>query len=188
MKTFLKNLLQDKYKKIFIASLLIVFSLAAGIWAYYSYFGLSPALEMQLRTQFGDDFFDDFEEVPETENEVTELEEIVDKYEPLFIRLEDSAMERLEELFTAAVEDYEQQKAERTLDRFQFTNKYIQAGKMLEENIDSRFYDLLNLMEEELEKNNHPTDIITEINQTYKEAKDEKKEELFERLRNKLER
>jgi len=47
---------------------------------------------------------------------------------------------------------------------------------------------LLNVMEEELEKNNHSTDIIAETEQTYKEAKDEKKEELFERLRKKLDR
>jgi len=175
-------------KRLIIILVLITALAAGGFWFYNTYYAMNPHLEQALREQFGDQFFDDFEEVSETEadaneNNADELEDVIEKYEPLFENLEKTAMNRLEELFQSAIEEYEEQRQARTLDRFQLTNKYINAGRLLEQRVDRSFYMLLEQMESELERKDLPTDIIPEIEKTYKEAKDEKKQELFGRLR-----
>lgn len=180
-------------KRLFIAITIVIALTAGGFWFYNTYFAINPHLEQVLREQFGDHFFDDFEEVKEAdaendqgESEEYELEDVVEKYEPMFENLEKTAINRLEELFQSAVKEYEEQRQARTLDRFQLTNKYINAGRLLEERVDSSFYMLLERMESELERKDLPTDIISDIEKTYKEAKDEKKQELFGRLRDKV--
>ena len=154
--------------------------------AYYLFFSSNPTLERLLREQFGDAFFDDFNDLPELEENPVQLEDVIAKYEPLFENLENRALERLEDLFQAALEEYTAQRKSGTLNRFQFTNKYIQAGSLLEERVDASFYNLLGRMENELNRNNLPTNILQEIEETYTAAKQEKKEELFSRLREKL--
>ena len=69
-----------------------------------------------------------------------------------------------------------------TVDRFMLTNKYIQAGRMLEENVDETFYELLEEMESELNSKRYSTEILEEIETTYEQAKDNKKRELMNRL------
>jgi len=174
----------SKHKAAFIIIALLL--LTAGAFTYYFFFYANTDLEAQLREQFGDAFFDDFNDQPEPPDESDLLEDVIEKYQPRFETLEDRAIERLEELFQAALTEYEEQRRRGTLNRFQFTNKYIQAGQLLEQRVDASFYDLLGRMENELNRNELPTEIIAEVEETYIKAKQQKKEELFTRLREEL--
>lgn len=168
---------------------LFILLFVAGIMLYVLFLTLSPDYETELRSQFGNPFFDDFAlQLPADENDSAELETIIAKYEPHFISLGETAVTRLEELFEEALKDYDRQKQAKTLDRLKFSNKYIQAGRLLEKQADQAFYTLLNHMEKELKRKNLPTAIIGEIEETYAKAKEEKKKELFDRLRQKLQR
>ncbi|MDW7730599.1 MAG: hypothetical protein SCJ94_11445 [Bacillota bacterium] len=170
------------------AALIIVIALLliAGSFAYYFFFYSNILLEAQLRDQFGDAFFDDFNGQTEPPDESDLLEDVIEKYQPRFETLEDRAIERLEELFQTALAEYEEQRRRGTLNRFHFTNKYIQAGQLLEQRVDASFYDLLGRMENELNRNGLPTEILAEVEETYLTAKQQKKDELFSRLREKL--
>ncbi|MDW7740692.1 MAG: hypothetical protein SCJ97_11700, partial [Bacillota bacterium] len=99
-----------KKRSLIIIAVTLITLLTAGAYVYFTYFTLNPLLESQLRSQFGDEFFDDFAEEPEPENDSELLDDIIEKYEPHFETLENRALERLEELFTAAVEEYNQQR------------------------------------------------------------------------------
>jgi len=169
-----------------ILTLLVILLLATGALAYHLFYLSNPDLERLLREQFGDAFFDEFNDLPEPEESPARLEDIIAKYEPFFKNLENQAIERLEALFQAALEEYDEQRKRGTLNRFQFTNKYIQAGSLLERQVDASFYMLLGRMETDLIRNNLPTDILQEIEETYTNAKQLKKEELFVRAREKL--
>lgn len=111
------------------------------------------------------------------------LEAIVAAYEPKFKALQALALERLEFLFNSAADEYKRQKREGTLNRMALTNKYIQAGKLLESSVDARFYSLLGELQAELSSNGFPTAITKEIESNYKKAKTAKKLELLGRLK-----
>lgn len=147
--------------------------------------GFNPFLERQLRLQFGDAFFSDFSDLPEV-GEGDDLESIIENYEPTFEALEQKAMERLDNLLTTALDEYYQKEREGTLDRFVLTNKYIQAGRILEKNVDQTFYELLDKMEDELSRKGLPTEITDKIEKEYQDAKDDKKRELLNKLRSKV--
>ncbi len=173
-----------------LGALILVIVAGTGLWVYSHYFTLHPAVERELREQFGDAFFDEFNELeeaePEPDPEQTSPEEIVERYEHKFESLEERAHERLEDLFEKAMADYHQQKAEGTFDRFKFVNKYIQAGRLLEKQVDAVFYALLEQMETELKQEDLPTDVVDEAEEKYEEAKKEQHRELFGRMREKL--
>ena len=173
-------------KSILISIIIIAVIAATSTWLYFNYYALNPSSEQALRDQFGDAFFDDFNDLPEEDTEAEKLEDIIERYEPLFENLQDTASERLENLFQAALTEYNERKKAGTYDRFQLTNKYIQAGKLLEKKVDESFYLMLNQMESELKRRELPTAVITEIEEAYKETKSEKMQELFRRLREKL--
>lgn len=143
--------------------------------------GYNPFLAGQLQNQFGQDFFTDFSNLPER-GDGESLEEVIDIYEPAFQALEDEALKRLDLLFQEAIAEYQGGERDGTVDRFMLTNKYIQAGRMLEENVDDTFYELLEEMENELNSKGYPTEILREIEATYEQAKDDKKRELMNRL------
>jgi hypothetical protein len=179
-----ENLLKKRTK--IILTVIAILLLISAALAYYLFYSPNASLERLLREQFGDAFFDDFNDLPEIEDNNAQLEDVIAKYEPLFENLENRALERLEDLFQAALAEYNEKRKSGTINRFQFTNKYIQAGQMLEERVDASFYNLLGRMENELNRNNLPTEILQEIEQTYTTAKQQKKEELFSLLREKL--
>lgn len=174
---------KKRKQRIFIsASIITLVVVALGSFLA---FGYNPFLERQLRLQFGDAFFSDFSDLPEV-GEGEDLESIIGNYEPTFEALEQQALERLDNLLITALNEYQKQEREGTLDRFVLTNKYIQAGRILEKNVDQTFYELLDKMESELDSKGFSTEITEEIEKTYQSAKDEKKRELLNKLRNNI--
>ena len=172
---------RPKKKKWPYVILVIVILIGIGLVASVL-LGYNPLLERQLRTQFGSEFFSDFGDLSPAENGA-DLDSIVANYTPAFESLQDQAMKRLDDLLATALEEYYAQEQSGTVDRFKLTNKYIQAGRILEDNVDATFYGLLDEMKAELEGNNLPLDVTTEISNTYEEAKADKKRELLDLLR-----
>ncbi len=165
-----------------IISLLIVIFLVVGIAAF---FGYNPMVKTRLKEQLGEGFFSDFG-VNKPVEAGSDLESVINNYEPVFASLQGEALDRLDSLLITAMNDYKRQEREGTLDRFVLTNKYIQAGRMLESGVDEVFYDLLSDLKSELAAIGYPDDLALEIEEAYQEAKDAKKRELFDRLRQEI--
>lgn len=107
-----------------------------------------------------------------TENEITL------KYKPYFSYLQSVALSRLDTLYSAAIQEYKAG----TLNRSELAQKYIQAGTMLEANVDSQFHNTLNAMQAELIANNLPTDIVGAIESEYEKAKSSKRSQLLAKV------
>ncbi len=165
-----------------ILSLLIVAFIAVGVAAL---FGYNPMMKTRLREQLGEGFFSDFG-ITRPVEAGSDIESIANNYEPVFASLQEEALKRLDSLLITAMNDYRRQEREGTLDRFRLTNKYIQAGRMLESGVDEVFYDLLGDLEYELAALGYSDDLALEIEERYQEAKDAKKRELFDRLRSEI--
>lgn len=125
-----------------------------------------------------------------TEPEELTREEIITLYKPRFQALENVALMHMENLFNEAMEEYETRRERGTLDRMRFTNEYLQKGQRLEKTVDIAFETLLEEMKTEFERSNlvqeETKEIKEEIKELYNKAKEEKKQELFKRVREKL--
>jgi len=169
---------KKKAKLVLFARIIVVVAVAALLLFHLG----SP---LGIRALFPDGFFD-FNQFTVTDDNAKDLDSIIAKYEPVFTALQNTALERLEELYQAAVAEYREESTAGTYNRFRLTTKYLQAGRLLESSVNDAFYKLLNAMEKELISNNLPVTIVTELDDAYKQAKQEKKEELFGRLREQL--
>ncbi|MHB8125218.1 MAG: hypothetical protein ACYDEJ_06150 [Desulfitobacteriaceae bacterium] len=110
-------------------------------------------------------------------------DEINIKYTPQFNYLQDVALSCLDTLYSAAVREYVQHSKAGTLNRSELVQKYIQAGTMVEANMDSEFYSTLNAMQAELIANNLPTDIVDVTKIKYEKAKSDKRSQLLSKVR-----
>jgi len=110
-------------------------------------------------------------------------EEIVRQYVPKFQALEYEANKRLDELFAAAMKEYRQQKGRGNSNIAELARKYIQAGSLLEANVDSQFSLMLTSMEADLIANQQSTVMIEEIQKEYNHAKAKKRADILERAR-----
>ena len=102
--------------------------------------------------------------------QITE-QNIVNKYMPQINSLQNLALSRLGTLYAAAKTEYQQDKKAGTLNVSALVQKYIQAGNMLEANVDGQFNTILNQMQAELVSNHLPTDQIGIIRNEYEQAK-----------------
>jgi hypothetical protein len=169
----------SKTEKIIIFVMIIFFLAVAGL--VFLYFGDA----LGISGLFPEGFFD-FSRFTVPDDGAEDLEGIIAKYEPVFTELQSEAIERLEELYQAAIAEYREQSAAGTLNRFRLTNKYLQAGRLLENNVNDAFFMLLDGLEKELISKNLPVDVVSEIKEAYEQTKLEKKEELFDRVRKQI--
>jgi len=109
-------------------------------------------------------------------------DEITIKYKPQFNYLQNVALSRLDTLYSAAIQEYVQLSKAGTLNRSELVQKYIQAGTMLEANVDNQFYSTLNAMQAELIANNLPTDIVGVNKIQYEKAKSNKRSQLLAKV------
>lgn len=105
------------------------------------------------------------------------------KYQPQFSYLQNVALSRLDTLYSAAIEEYVQGRKAGTLNRSELAQKYIQAGTLLEANVDRQFYSTLNAMQAELISNKLPTDIVDVYESEYEKAKSNKRSQLLAKVR-----
>lgn len=113
----------------------------------------------------------------EVESNPVTKETIKKKYTPKFRALEETALDRLDTLFNSAQLEYKQKKKDGTLNKTEFTRKYVRAANKLEEGVDSAFNALLDNMKTEITKHNLSTEMIKDVKQQYKEAISKKKSE-----------
>lgn len=116
------------------------------------------------------------------DKEITK-EQVINKYQPKFNYLQNVALGRLDTLYSAAAKEYEQLRKAGTLNRPALAQKYIQAGTMLEANVDNQFYSTLNAMQAELVANNLPIDVIASNKAAYEQAKSNKRAQLLSKVR-----
>ena len=211
-----------KKKYLIITGIMVLFIALGIFWGYKHYFTPDTEVQQQLSNQFGEDFFNSFDDekannnvetsheklpdpiivtVPEKVNEqeggqtpstpvpeakVSEpitQDQIINKYKPQFTHLQNVAMSRLDTLYSTAIQEYIQASQAGTLNRSKLIQKYIQAGTMLEANVDSQFYTVLNAMEAELVANNFSSDLVEVTKSGYEKAKSDKKSQLLAKIR-----
>jgi len=110
-------------------------------------------------------------------------DDINNKYKPKFNYLQNVALGRLDTLYSAASQEYAQGKKAGTLNASELIQKYIQAGTMLEANVDSQFYSTLNALQAELIANNLSTDIVGAYKSDYEKAKSSKRSQFLAKAR-----
>ena len=115
---------------------------------------------------------------------VITLDEITLKYTPQFNNLQNVALSRLDTLYSAAIQEYVQRSKAGTLNRSELAQKYIQAGNLLEANVNSQFYSTLDALQAELIANNYPTNSVSVIKTEYEKAKSAKRSQLLAKMRN----
>lgn len=128
------------------------------------------------------------DELPKDDNSKTKEpppvteDSVVAKYRPRFKGLEVAALDRLETLYAAGIEEYKKKKEDGTLNTAKLASKYLQAARTLESGVDAVFFDFLGQLRQELEKNNLPTNIIREIENDYQSNKSARRSEFIGRL------
>lgn len=111
-------------------------------------------------------------------------DEINNKHEAQLSSLQSVALGRLDTLYAAAVQEYKQSKKDGTFNRSKFAQKYLQAARTLEANMDENFFGTLNAMQAELNANNFSTEIIGVYKKEYEKAKSAKRSQLLAKARN----
>lgn len=109
-------------------------------------------------------------------------DDITNKYKPKFNYLQNVALNRLDTLYSAAIQDYVQSGKAGTLNRSEIVRKYIQAGTMLEGSVDDQFYKILDAMRAELIANNLATDIVGASKMEYEKAKSSRRSQLLAKV------
>lgn len=175
---------------------LLIVAVGAGIWGYKYFFGVDDQLRAQLQEEFSQDFFsfNDLESellennIGNSNNNIqaangANKEEIIsNKYNEKFEMLESSAAKKVDVLFQSAYKEYLQQTSENQLNQTQLARKYLQAGNMLEESIDTIFNDLIREMEKELKANNLSIDLVREVEEDYNQMIKQKKAVIMQQL------
>lgn len=181
-------------------------------WGYDSFLKPDPEIQAQLIEEFGTEFFTNFDEqvpvdppsVPgwgETQPTIADSQQqpssfesgisidmqaeeqvILQKYAPGLGVLQNQALARLDILMAAATREYKEQQQAGTLDSKVLARKYLEAGNMLEANVDGEFYRNLNTMEAELVQNNLSTAVIADIEKQYANAKANKRSEMLDKF------
>lgn len=111
------------------------------------------------------------------------IDEVKNKYLPVFNQLQNVALSRLDTLYSAAIQEYKQGSKTGTLNRSALIQKYMQAGTMLESNVDGQFNNTLSAMQNELVANNLPTDVVSSIRSEYEKAKSNMRAQLLSKVR-----
>jgi hypothetical protein len=99
--------------------------------------------------------------------QVPTAESIIGRHEARFMALEQVALQKLETLEAMGREEYEQRSAWGSLNRIELIFKYLQAGRLLEKNMDGVFYAMLTDLGRELSQHSHSVDIVQAIEAHY---------------------
>lgn len=119
-----------------------------------------------------------------TNNEVT-VAAIKDKYMPVMNQLSSQANARIDALVGRAVNEYQTKKANgESIDYGYFYNKYTSAASELEGRTDTVFYQMVGVVEKELEKNGFSKSHAKSFIQEYEAAKEARRKALLDKAIN----
>lgn len=107
--------------------------------------------------------------------------QITSKYRTDLISLQSEFDVKLSQLISSASRDYQQGGQKNSASVLKLTERYISAGKALEADCDSRFYNTLAAMEMELKANNLPTGVVEQAKSSYIILKNERRKQLISR-------
>ncbi len=119
--------------------------------------------------------------VQSSEQKTSQQKEIINEYLPRFSNLEQVSRSRLNNLYSAGLQEYQQQSKAGNVNKSALARKYLTAAKMLESNVDASFNSNLEEMRQELESRGLSTDIIQKIKQEYENAKAAQRSEMLKR-------
>lgn len=119
-----------------------------------------------------------------TNNEVT-VAAIKDKYMPVMNQLSSQANARIDALVGRAVNEYQTKKANgESIDYGYFYNKYTSAASELEGRTDTVFYQMVGVVEKELEKNGFSKSHAQSFVKDYEAAKETRRKALLDKALN----
>lgn len=109
-------------------------------------------------------------------------EHIRQKYEPVFLSLQETALVRLDTLVQRAYAEYQASQAgTNSHSLVNISSRYMSAGHKLEDKVDNAFYALLAQMKKELQDAQLSTHAVREIEGHYREAIQSKKDEIMDK-------
>lgn len=104
------------------------------------------------------------------------------KYEPVFHSLEETALIRLDTLVQNAYDEYKATKTGKNSSTLaNISSRYMSASNKLEDKVDDTFNILLDQMERELKEAKLSTDLVSEIEEHYRETISSKKAEIMDK-------
>ncbi|ADU31898.1 hypothetical protein [Evansella cellulosilytica] len=99
--------------------------------------------------------------------------DIVNQYEKEFSFLEEEAVQKLGELVSSALSDYQQLREEgNALSLFSLFSTYYEEAKSIEESIDDQFFEKYDKLIEDLNENGMSTEKATYFKETFEEVKE----------------
>jgi hypothetical protein len=107
---------------------------------------------------------------------------IMARYELRFVALEKVATERLDALYAAGKDEYSRTRHQGRLHHLGLINKYLQAGRLLEKNIDMAFYNLLAELRQELAQNGHSVERTAAVESEYVSRKNRLRPRFLDRI------
>jgi hypothetical protein len=107
---------------------------------------------------------------------------IMARYELRFEALEKVATERLDALYAAGKDEYSRTRHQGRLHHLGLINKYLQAGRLLEKNIDTAFYNLLTELRQELAQNGHGVERAAAVESEYVSRKNRMRPRFLDRI------
>jgi len=114
-------------------------------------------------------------------NSYNRYSQITSKYKSDLISLQEEFDVKLSQLISSARRDYQQDDQKNSASVLKLTERYISAGKALEADCDSRFYNKLAAMEMELKANNLPTGVVEQTKNSYIILKNERRRQLIDK-------
>jgi hypothetical protein len=122
--------------------------------------------------------------VTDSPGAITNLTEeaIKAKYYPAFEKLRNIANARLDQLAANAKKEYQKSKKEGNPPLSDIIARYSSAAKKLQSKVDETFYSLLGQMKHDLQVASLPLDLVEIAEDTYQNAKRQKRVELMEKM------
>jgi hypothetical protein len=108
---------------------------------------------------------------------------VVARHEPRFTALEQVAMHKLDTLYETGREEYAQQSRMGVLDQMVLVLKYLEAGRLLERNMDAVFQAMVSDLRQDLAANELPVDAVALVETEYVSRKERLRGHYLSRIR-----
>lgn len=113
------------------------------------------------------------------------MAEVWEKHKPKFAALENIYTARVNLLLQRATMDYEKYKSN-TARLLALAPRYLKMGLALEKEADAQFYAALDELAADLRTNSLPTDLVSQLEKQYNEAKESRRKEILDLARKAL--
>lgn len=109
----------------------------------------------------------------------TQYSRISDKYQAELTALQAEFDKKIDQLVSSAIREYRQNGQNNAASLMKMAQHYVSAGKTLEADCDSRFYNTISAMEMELKSYNLPTGVVEQTKSSYTILKNDRRQQLI---------